>query len=158
MIGSFVLYVLGYLTIRFHLSVLAAGTDLEIIDERYLFAGAKFVVYLVSAGVTLLLLLLVPAALAYGAFRLLSRHRKRRIRPPCRARGISRLVARPEARPGARNRARGPVHSACDEEVLPVRQPAAGAGPSAEPAWLSALLIGKDDTLLALFFAGLLHR
>jgi hypothetical protein len=24
-----------------------------------------------------------------------------------------------------------------------------------EPAWLSALLIGKDDTLLALFFAGL---
>ena len=28
LIGSFVLYVLGYLTIRFHLSVLAAGTDL----------------------------------------------------------------------------------------------------------------------------------
>ena len=24
-----------------------------------------------------------------------------------------------------------------------------------EPAWLSALLIGKDETLLALFFAGL---
>ena len=76
LIGSFVLYVLGYLTIRFHLSVLAAGTDLGIIDERYLFAGAKFVVYLVSAGVTLLLLLLVPAALAYGAYRLLSRDRK----------------------------------------------------------------------------------
>ena len=131
LIGSFVLYVLGYLTIRFHLSVLAAGTDLEIIDERYLFAGAKFVVYLVSAGVTLLLLLLVPAALAYGAYRLLSRHRKPADKTAAsRARGISHLAARPEARPGARNRARDPVHSAGDEKVLSVRQPAAGAGPS----------------------------
>ena len=82
LIGSFVLYVLGYLTIRFHLSVLAAGTDLGIIDERYLFAGAKFVVYLVLGRRHAVLLLLVPAALAYGAYRLLSRHPNRRIKSP----------------------------------------------------------------------------
>ena len=42
LIGTFVLYVLGYLTVRFHLTVLGVGTDLGILDERYLFAGAKF--------------------------------------------------------------------------------------------------------------------
>jgi len=47
-LGSFVLYLLGYLTLRFHLTVLGIGTDLNVLDERYLFAGAKFLVYLVS--------------------------------------------------------------------------------------------------------------
>src|SRR5262249_26653851 len=77
LIGSFILYVLGYLTIRFHLTVLGAGTDLSIVDERYLFAGARFVVYLVSACVTLLLLLLLPAAIAWAAWRFLWRRGKR---------------------------------------------------------------------------------
>jgi hypothetical protein len=82
LISSFMLYVLGYLTIRFHLTALGAGTDLGIIDERYLFAGAKFVVYLVSACVTLLLLLLLPAGLCYAAYRLLSRRRRPEGQPP----------------------------------------------------------------------------
>jgi len=52
-LGSVVLYLLGYLALRFHLTVLGIGTDLSVLDERYLFAGAKFLVYLVSAELLL---------------------------------------------------------------------------------------------------------
>lgn len=47
-LGSFAIYVLGYLVVRFHLTVFGVGTDLAVLDERYLFAGAKFLVYLFS--------------------------------------------------------------------------------------------------------------
>ena len=43
------LYVVGYLAIRFHLTAIGIGTDLSVFDERYLFAGARFLVYLVSS-------------------------------------------------------------------------------------------------------------
>ncbi len=58
-LGSFVLYLLGYLSLRYQLTVLGIGTDLAILDERYLFAGARFMVYLVSTVPTVLLLLLL---------------------------------------------------------------------------------------------------
>jgi hypothetical protein len=48
-LGSFALYLLGYLALRFHLTVLGIGTDLAVLDERYLFTGAKFLVYLATA-------------------------------------------------------------------------------------------------------------
>ena len=48
-VGSFVLYVFGYLAVRFHLTAIGVGTDLAVLDERYLFAGARFLVYLVSS-------------------------------------------------------------------------------------------------------------
>lgn len=63
-LGSFVLYVLGYLCVRFNLTALGLGTDLNVLDERYLFAGAKFLIYLLSTLATVvffvLLLALVP--------------------------------------------------------------------------------------------------
>lgn len=59
-LGSFVLYVAGYLSLRFHLTVLGVGTDLTVLDERYVFAGAKFLVYVVSS---LPIVLLVGLAL-----------------------------------------------------------------------------------------------
>jgi len=55
---SFFLYVIGYLALRFHLTVLGVGTDLSVIDERYLFTGNKFLIYLVSLIPSLLLLIL----------------------------------------------------------------------------------------------------
>jgi hypothetical protein len=64
-IGSFVLYFLGYLTLRFHLTAFGVSTDLAVLDERYLFAGAQFLVYLVSSIPTLVLILLLPALAAY---------------------------------------------------------------------------------------------
>ena len=47
-VGSFVLYVLGYLVLRFHLTAMGLATDLTIVDERYLFTGARFLVYLAA--------------------------------------------------------------------------------------------------------------
>lgn len=44
-VGSFILYLFGYLSIRFHLTTLGIGTDLSVVDERYMFAGARFLVY-----------------------------------------------------------------------------------------------------------------
>ena len=47
-LGSFALYASGYLALRFHLSVLGLATDLSVLDERYVFAGARFVLYLMA--------------------------------------------------------------------------------------------------------------
>jgi hypothetical protein len=69
--GSFLLYVVGYLTLRFHLTALGVGTDLAVLDERYLFTGARFVVYLVSAMPIVVLLALVVLAAMYVPFRLI---------------------------------------------------------------------------------------
>ncbi|HEX8174189.1 MAG TPA: hypothetical protein VF543_03610 [Pyrinomonadaceae bacterium] len=62
-LGSFVIYLLGYLVIRFHLTVWGIGTDLEVLDERYLFAGAKFLVYLFSTIPILVLIVLFLSAI-----------------------------------------------------------------------------------------------
>jgi hypothetical protein len=156
LIGTFILYVLGYLTIRFHLSVLGAGTDLGIIDERYLFAGAKFIVYLVSACVTLLLLLLLPAALCYAAYRLLSRRGKHEDK----TRGASLAGLRAWCLDQKRLLVFGIVLAILFIQLVMKKcfffgnlLMAQNLPP--EPAWLSALVIGRDDALLALFFASL---
>src|SRR5439155_26086720 len=56
-VASFGSYVLGYLAIRFQLTALGMGTDLELLDERYFVEGAKFLVYLVST---------IPIVVLYG--------------------------------------------------------------------------------------------
>ena len=61
LLGSFALYVLGYLTLRFHLTALGVGADLSVLDERYLFTGARFLVYLISSVPNLLLLIALIA-------------------------------------------------------------------------------------------------
>src|SRR6478672_5180372 len=60
-LGSFVLYLFGYLALRFHLTTLGIGTDLAVLDERYLFTGAKFLVYLAATIPIIVLLALVLA-------------------------------------------------------------------------------------------------
>lgn len=64
-IGSFFLYVLGYLVTRFELTMLGVGTNLDVLEERYFFAGARFVVYLLATIPSLVLLLIVPAVIAW---------------------------------------------------------------------------------------------
>jgi hypothetical protein len=63
--GSFLLYLLGYLTLRFQLSTYGVATDLDIFDEKYLFAGCRFLVYLVSSVPNLLIIGLVLTAIGY---------------------------------------------------------------------------------------------
>jgi len=65
-IGSFLLYVIGYLALRFHLTVIGVGTDLSVIDERYLFTGARFLVYLVTT-VPIIVLFALPAVFVFWA-------------------------------------------------------------------------------------------
>jgi len=71
LVGSFALYVVGYLVVRFHLTTIGVGTDLAVLDERYLFTGARFLVYLVSAVPSLVLVALPVAAIGWGVSRLL---------------------------------------------------------------------------------------
>jgi hypothetical protein len=69
-VGSFLLYVVGYLALRFHLTAIGVGTDLAVLDERYLFTGARFLVYLVSAVPNVVLVALPVAAVAWAVRKL----------------------------------------------------------------------------------------
>jgi len=68
--GSFLLYLLGYLTLRFQLTAYGVATNLDLFDEKYLFAGCRFLVYLVSAVPNVLILVLLLAAIGYLPYRL----------------------------------------------------------------------------------------
>src|SRR5712691_2924325 len=78
--GSFLLYLLGYLTLRFQLSTYGVATNLDIFDEKYLFAGCRFVVYLVSAVPNILIIFLVLAAIGYLPYRLAPMSLKNRMK------------------------------------------------------------------------------
>jgi hypothetical protein len=68
--GSFLLYLLGYLTLRFQLSTYGVATNLDIFDEKYLFAGCRFLVYLVSSVPNILVIILVLVIVGYVPYRL----------------------------------------------------------------------------------------
>jgi hypothetical protein len=70
--GSSMLYLIGYLTLRFQLSTYGLATDLDLFDEKYLFAGCRFLVYLVSSVPNILIVVLLLAAVGYGPYRLMS--------------------------------------------------------------------------------------
>ena len=136
-LGNVLLYVVGYLTLRFHLTAMGIGTDLAVVDERYWFTGARFIVYLLAAVPSILLLALPVAALAWGARKLF---------------GIN-VVLKPHAMVLF-----GIVFAVFMIQFV-MRQCfffsnllLAGNLP-AEPAWLVTLLL--DDQLMPLYFAGL---
>jgi hypothetical protein len=66
-VGSFLLYMVGYLAVRFHLTAIGIGTDLAVLDERYLFTGARFLVYLVAAVPNLVLAAMPVAVVVWVA-------------------------------------------------------------------------------------------
>src|ERR1700761_1709130 len=69
--GSSMLYLIGYLTLRFQLSTYGLATDLDLFDEKYLFAGCRFLVYLVSSVPNILIVVLLLAAVGYLPYRLM---------------------------------------------------------------------------------------
>jgi hypothetical protein len=77
--GSFLLYLFGYLTLRFQLSTYGVATNLDLFDEKYLFAGCRFLVYLVSAVPNILILLLLLVIVGYLPYKLLPTSSKRRL-------------------------------------------------------------------------------
>jgi hypothetical protein len=142
-LGSFALYLLGYLALRFHLTALGVGTDLSVVDERYLFAGAKFVVFLVSTIPILVLLFSPLALLMYVVYRLAGR------RP-----NPSAVTSRPD------------VLCVCGIVIAVIliqfvmRQclfysNLLMACDLPGPQWLRFLILQRDDGLRSLYFSGL---
>lgn len=83
-LGSFLFYVLGYFSVRFHLTTLGIGTDLAVLDERYLFTGAKFLIYLASAfpivvllALALAVVLALPVCLIWWLYRFIANRSNR---------------------------------------------------------------------------------
>jgi hypothetical protein len=78
-IGSFSLYFLGYLSLRFHLMEFGVTTDLGVWDERYLFHGANFLAYFGSLIPSALLLAVVACGLFYIPYSLAPRSLRSRV-------------------------------------------------------------------------------
>ena len=146
--GSFLLYVVGYLTLRFHLTALGIGTDLAVLDERYLFTGARFVVYLVSAIPVVVLFALIVLAVVYPLFRLVPK--------PARA--------RLGAAWGKKDHPIGLTVAGIILSTLMIQMVMRqcffysnlllGNSLPAEPSWLARLMY--NDGLMSLFFSGLI--
>jgi hypothetical protein len=77
--ASFLIYLIGYLTLRFQLSTYGLATDLDLFDEKYLFAGCRFLVYLVSSIPNILIVLLALMAIGYLPYRLIPASVKDRV-------------------------------------------------------------------------------
>jgi hypothetical protein len=146
--GSFLLYVVGYLTLRFHLTALGVGTDLAVLDERYLFTGARFVVYLVSLVPIVVLLALILLVVIYVPFRLLPKRARAGLWAPwtVQAHPVSLTVG-------------GIVLSVLMIQLV-MRQCffyshlLLAQSLPADPSWLAPLMC--NDGLMSVFFSGLI--
>lgn len=83
-LGTFLLYLFGYLSLRFHLTALGIPTDLTVVDQRYFYAGAKFLVYvllyipvIVLIALVVVIMLVVLVSIVAALFALYTRIFKR---------------------------------------------------------------------------------
>ena len=79
-LGTFLLYLFGYLALRFQLSTYGVATNLDVFDEKYMFAGSRFLVYLVSAVPNVLLIVFVLMAVGYLPYKLIPAAGQERLR------------------------------------------------------------------------------
>ncbi|MEY4764954.1 MAG: hypothetical protein RI907_1627 [Pseudomonadota bacterium] len=135
------LYVVGYLVLRFHLTQLGVFTDLAVFDERYLFAGANFLIYMASRVPGLVMLAMPVYALGRLAWHL------------CPA-AWRETWAAPSPSPERRLWVGVLWTVACIQLVMlqPLALMASHAGPTV--GWVSALAL--DEGAKAVFFTGLL--
>lgn len=148
--GSFALYLFGYLALRFRLTFLGIGTDLAVLDERYFYEGAKFIVYLVSAVPILLLIGLVIGAVAWAPSRLF----RRRAGARARGQGLAAWGASP-----VRLSLVGITLSIVVIQFV-MRQPflysnLLVARELPAHGWLRGLLLTEEEGLRSLYFSGL---
>lgn len=145
--GSFLLYLLGYLTLRFQLSTYGVASDLDIFDEKYLFAGCRFLIYLVSAVPNILIIILALALLGYIPYRLVPVWLKERI-----AKWLSSWYAAPLHLPLL-----GVVFALLFIQFVLRRSFAFGnllVREQLPDEWISSVLLASDGKL-ALYFSGL---
>lgn len=155
-LGSFALYVMGYLSLRFHLTALGIGTDLDVIDERYVFAGAKFLVYFVSCVPILILLTLTLITIFWLPYRLLPNRVRARVTQI--SSGISKRLRGSWSKPH-RLALMGIILSVILIQFV-MRQcfPLSNllvAPYLSGPCWLLALLLDEAGGMQALYFSGL---
>lgn len=145
-IWTCVLYGIGYIALRFQLTALGVGTDLAVLDERYLFEGAKFLLQVITAIPLGLLLGLPIAALAWVVVRAV---------PAVRG-----AAARWWSVP-ARPLIAGIVFAILliqivMKQCLGFNDLLLAADLPRRPPWFRAILLAGDDTLMNLFFVVLL--
>jgi hypothetical protein len=68
--GTFLLYLFGYLALRFQLSAYGVATNLDAFDEKYLFAGCRFLVFLSLTLPSLLMILAIVLLPLYCGYRI----------------------------------------------------------------------------------------
>jgi len=78
--GTFLLYLFGYLALRFQLSVYGVATSLDAFDEKYMFAGSRFFVFLVSSVPNVLLIVFFLIAIFYLHYKLVPASAKARLK------------------------------------------------------------------------------
>lgn len=160
-VGTFLIYLCGYLSLRFHLTAFGIESELAVFDERYLFAGSRFLIYLLTAAPIVVLLILLalggwglfcylpyrslPASVREKSSAFLLCHWERFSRwwlPPGRLAlaGVALSVALIQL----------VMRQACVFSNLLVQDALSG------PGWLRALLLDGRDGMRSLFFAGLL--
>ena len=155
-LGSFALYLLGYLALRFRLTFLGIGTDLAVLDERYFYEGAKFAVYLVSAVPILLLIVLALSVCAWVPYRLLRFLLNTRTKAAMRRRG--RALAAWCASPVRLSLAGIAISIVVIQFVM--RQPflysnLLVARELPDHGWLRGLLLTEEEGWRSLYFTGL---
>jgi hypothetical protein len=131
-LGSFLVYLFGYLVLRFHLSVLGVDTGLSVLDSRYFFAGAQFLVYLLTSVPLALVLFFVVRWIA------------RRLRPAFLDRPDRMLVS-------------GVVVSivliqVVTRQCLPLTNVLLSRDSLSAPAWIQAILFDGRNILQPLYF------
>lgn len=69
-VATFLLYLFGYLALRFQLYTYGVAVGVDAFDERYFFAGCQFLIYLVMVVPSVVLILAILLLPIYGLFRI----------------------------------------------------------------------------------------
>ena len=147
--ASFALYVFGYLALRYHLTVLGVGTDLSVLDERYLFAGARFLVYLGSMLPIAVLVGLFIACVVWLPYRCLPRSARATL-----GERVRRFAASPAAVAMVGIVLALAVIQGVMRQCFLFSNLLVGGGGGGRAAWLERLFV--EGIYLPLFFSGLL--
>ncbi|HSS49368.1 MAG TPA: hypothetical protein VLX28_10510, partial [Thermoanaerobaculia bacterium] len=156
-VGTFVLHAMGFLSLRFHLAALGVRADLSLLDSRYLFEGANFLVYLLATFSSLLLILLGAGLALFLLSRLIPQPVRERLRAVLRA-PWERLP--PRYRSPGRLALVGIVFAVVTIQLVMRQclcvQDLLFLGAPSDPAWVGYLLLARGKAFRAFFFAGLL--
>src|SRR6516164_6418108 len=67
-VGTFLLYLFGYLALRFQLTAYGVAANLDAFDERYLFAGCRFLVILGMTLPSIIMILAIVLLVLYCVY------------------------------------------------------------------------------------------